>query len=594
MPSMTQSDVLAGSPADRPVDQLTIALAQIDCIVGDIAGNAERIRTARAQARQLGADLVLFSELFLAGYTPEDLVLKPAFQEACRATLEELARETADGGPAALVGLPWNENGNLHNAYALLDKGRIEAVRFKVDLPNYGVFDEKRVFQPGPLPGPIVFRGVRIGVPICEDIWTDEIVECLAETGAEILLSPNGSPYWRGKHEERIGIAVARVTESGLPLLYLNQVGGQDELVFDGGSFALNADRSLAFQMPAFTEDVAISVWKRGPDGWRCSGGPRAIVPEGDEADYMACMVGLRGYVNKNRFPGVVMGLSGGIDSALCAALAVDALGPERVHCIMLPFRYTSNESLADAQGCAQALGVRYDILSIAPAVEGLEQVLSPLFAGRERDTTEENLQSRARGTLLMSVSNKFGPMLVTTGNKSEMSVGYATIYGDMNGGFNPIKDLYKMQVFRLCRLRNRWKPEGALGPAGAVMPDNIITKPPTAELRENQKDQDSLPPYDVLDDVLECLVEKEMRVSDIVAKGHDLETVKKVERLLYIAEYKRRQSAPGVKVTKKNFGRDRRYPIVNRFRDSGAPALAPDLTIAPKRPAGGAERFEE
>ena len=594
MPSMTQSDVLAGSSADRPVDQLTIALAQIDCIVGDIAGNAERIRTARAQARRLGADLVLFSELFLAGYTPEDLVLKPAFQEACRATLEELARETADGGPAALVGLPWSESGNLYNAYALLDKGRIESVRFKVDLPNYGVFDEKRVFQPGPLPGPIVFRGVRLGVPICEDIWTDEIVECLAETGAEILLSPNGSPYWRGKHEERVGIAVARVTESGLPLLYLNQIGGQDELVFDGGSFALNADRSLAFQMPAFKEDIAVSVWQRGPDGWRCAGGPRAIVPEGDEADYIACMVGLRDYVNKNRFPGVVMGLSGGIDSALCAALAVDALGPERVHCIMLPFRYTSNESLSDAQGCASALGVRYDILPIAPAVEGLEQVLQPLFAGRERDTTEENLQSRTRGTLLMSVSNKFGPMLVTTGNKSEMSVGYATIYGDMNGGFNPIKDLYKMQVFRLCTLRNRWKPEGALGPEGAVMPENIISKPPTAELRENQKDQDSLPPYDVLDDVLECLVEKEMRVSDIVAKGHDLETVKKVERLLYIAEYKRRQSAPGVKVTRKNFGRDRRYPIVNRFRDSGAPALSPDLAIAPKKPAGGAERFEE
>jgi NAD+ synthase len=591
---MTQSDVLADRSADRPLDQLVIALAQIDCIVGDLAGNAERIRVARARAKELGADLVLFSELFLAGYTPEDLVLKPAFQEACRATLEELARETADGGPAVLVGLPWRDNGNLHNAYALLDKGRIEAVRFKVDLPNYGVFDEKRVFQPGPLPGPIVFRGVRLGVPICEDIWTDEIVECLAETGAEILLSPNGSPYWRGKHEERVGIAVARVTESGLPLLYLNQVGGQDELVFDGGSFALNADRSLAFQMPAFKEDVAVSVWQRGSDGWRCTGGPRAVVPEGDEADYIACMVGLRDYVNKNRFPGIVMGLSGGIDSALCAALAVDALGAERVHCIMLPFRYTSNESLSDAQGCAQALGVRYDILPIAPAVEGLEQVLKPLFAGRERDTTEENLQSRARGTLLMSVSNKFGPMLVTTGNKSEMSVGYATIYGDMNGGFNPIKDLYKMQVFRLCTLRNSWKPEGGLGPAGAVMPENIISKPPTAELRENQKDQDSLPPYDVLDDVLECLVEKEMRVSDIVAKGHDLETVKKVERLLYIAEYKRRQSAPGVKVTKKNFGRDRRYPIVNRFRDSGAPALAPDLTIAPKKPAGGAERFEE
>ncbi|MDH7796199.1 NAD+ synthase [Beijerinckia sp. GAS462] len=592
MPDMSAK--ASSRPADRPTDRLAIALAQIDCIVGDVGGNADRVREARTKARAQGADLVLFSELYLAGYTPEDLVLKPAFQEACRATLEDLARETADGGPAVLIGLPWAENGGLYNAYALLDGGRIEAVRFKVDLPNYGVFDEKRVFTQGPMPGPIVFRGVRLGVPICEDIWGADIVECLVETGAEILLSPNGSPYWRGKQEERMGIAVARVTESGLPLLYLNQVGGQDELVFDGGSFALNADRSLAFQMPAFREDLTVSIWERGPKGWHCLPGERALVPEGDEADYTACVVGLRDYVNKNRFPGVVMGLSGGIDSAICAALAVDALGPERVHCIMLPYRFTSNESLSDAQGCASALGVRYDILPIAPAVEGLESVLKPLFQGKPRDTTEENLQSRARGTLLMSVSNKFGSMLVTTGNKSEMSVGYATIYGDMNGGFNPIKDLYKMQVFRLCHLRNRWKPEGAMGPDGEVIPNNIIVKPPTAELRENQKDQDSLPEYDVLDDVLECLVEKEMRVSDIVARGHDLETVKKVERLLYIAEYKRRQSAPGVKVTRKNFGRDRRYPIVNRFRDSGAPARAHDPSIAPRKPVGVSERFEE
>ena len=577
-----------------PLNRLVLALAQLDCVVGDIAGNAARVRDARARAAAFGADLVMFSELFLAGYPPEDLVLKPAFQESCRTALEGLARETADGGPAVLVGVPWVEAGLCHNAVALLDHGRVEAVRFKVDLPNYGVFDEKRVFASGPPPGPIAFRGVRLGVPICEDIWGEEVVECLAETGAEILLSPNGSPYWRGKQDERLQVALARVVESGLPLAYLNQVGGQDELVFDGGSFALNADRSLAAQLPVFEESVAKIVFERRGGAWACVEGPRETTLEGDEADYAACVTGLRDYVDKNGFPGVVMGLSGGVDSALCAALAADALGPERVHCVMLPYRFTSGESLTDADECARALGVRYDTMPIAPAVEGVEAALAPLFAGRARDITEENLQSRARGLLLMALSNKFGPMLVTTGNKSEMSVGYATIYGDMNGGFNPIKDLYKTQVFRLCELRNKWMPAWARGRAGVVIPTNIISKPPSAELRDNQKDQDSLPPYNALDDILECLVEKEMRLSDIFARGHDVETVKKVERLLYIAEYKRRQSAPGVKTTKKNFGRDRRYPIVNRFRDSGAPATAPDADIAPPKIAGGAERFEE
>ena len=566
----------------NPADRLIIALAQVDCIVGDVDGNAARVRAARATAQAGGADLVLFSELFLAGYPPEDLVLKPAFQEVCRAACEALARETADGGPAILVGLPWVEEGALYNAYALLDHGRIESVRFKVDLPNYGVFDEKRVFRAGPLPGPISFRGVRLGVPICEDIWGQDPVECIAETGGEILLVPNGSPYWRGKMEERLAVARARVRESGLPMLYLNQVGGQDELVFDGGSFGLNADGALAFQLPTFREAVALTTWERGPHGWACTAGPHETVEAGDEADYAACVMGLRDYVENNRFPGVVMGLSGGIDSAICAAMAVDALGAARVHCIMLPFRFTSNESLSDAAGCAEALGVRYDILPISAAVEGFETTLHPLFDGRPADITEENIQSRVRGSTLMSISNKFGPMVVTTGNKSEMSVGYATLYGDMNGGFNPIKDLYKMQVFRLCHLRNRWKPAGALGPDGVVIPENIIVKPPTAELRENQTDQDSLPPYDVLDAILEGLVEREMRVSDLVAMGQDEAVVRKIERLLYLAEYKRRQSAPGVKVTRKNFGRDRRYPIVNRFRDGGATARKPDAALAP------------
>jgi NAD+ synthase len=567
-----------------------IALAQLNPIVGDPGGNTELARRARAEAAAGDADLIVFPELFLSAYPPEDLVLKPAFQDACRRACDDLAADTADGGPAILIGLPWNEDGKLFNAVALLDEGRVQAVRFKVDLPNYGVFDEKRVFAPGPLPGPVTVRGLRVGVPICEDIWGADVVECLSETGAELLISPNGSPFRRGVRDERMGVAVPRVVESGLPLVYLNQVGGQDELVFDGASFVLNGDCALAAQLPAFREAVTITTWRRVGGGWSCTDAPLALIEEGDEADYAACVLGLRDYVEKCRFPGVVLGLSGGIDSAICAAMAVDALGPERVHCVMLPYRFTSQASLDDAFACARALGVRYDVVPISEAVEGLETALKPLFGDRPRDITEENLQSRARGTILMSISNKFGPMVVTTGNKSEMSVGYATLYGDMNGGFNPIKDLYKMEVYRLSALRNRWKPAGALGPDGVVIPENIITKAPTAELRENQTDQDSLPPYPVLDDILRCLVEDEMRLSDVIARGHDEAVVRKVERLLYLAEYKRRQSAPGVKVTRRNFGRDRRYPIVNRFRDGGEAPYVPPAN-GPKRQ--GAARLD-
>ena len=400
----------------------------------------------------------------------------------------------------------------------------IAALRFKVDLPNYGVFDEKRVFAPGPMPGPVNFRGVRLGLPICEDIWGEEVVECLAETGAELLLVPNGSPYWRQKGDVRLNIAVARVTEQGLPTIYVNQVGGQDELVFDGVSFGLHADCSLAFQLAAFKEadrhhPLAAARRRRGA----ATDGPQVAAVEAERADYSACVLGLRDYVNKNGFPGVVLGLSGGIDSALCAAMAVDALGSDRVRCMMMPYKFTAQESLDDAAACAKALGLRYQVLPIAAAVEGLEAALSPAFGGLPRDVTEENLQARARGTILMAISNKFNVMVVTTGNKSEMSVGYATLYGDMNGGFNPIKDLYKTEVFRLSRLRNSWKPEGAMGPDGAVIPENIITRPPTAELRENQKDEDSLPPYSVLDPILERLVEREEPISAIVAAGFDL-----------------------------------------------------------------------
>jgi len=563
-----------------PADHLVIAVAQLNPTVGDVAGNAARARQARAEAAAAGADLVMFPELFICGYPPEDLVLKPSFQAACRAAVEELARHTGDGGPAILMGTPWVEDGKLYNGYALLASGLVETIRFKVDLPNYGVFDEKRVFAPGPMPGPIVLKGVRIGIPICEDIWGSEVVECVSETGGEILLVPNGSPYWRDKNDVRLNAAVARIKESGLPLLYLNQVGGQDELVFDGASFALNADCSLAFQLPAFEEMVAITRWVRTGGGWRCVEGPMAVVETGERADYTACVIGLRDYVNKNGFPGVILGLSGGIDSALSAVMSVDALGAERVRCVMLPFRFTSPASLIDAAAIAKALSVSYQIISIESAVKSLEGTLEPLFAGAARDVTEENLQSRVRGTILMALSNKFGLMVVTTGNKSEMSTGYATLYGDMNGGFNPIKDLYKTEVYRLARLRNAWRPRGALAPEGPLIPDNVIAKAPTAELRENQKDEDTLPPYEVLDPILERLVEREEPIADIVAAGFPRDAVIRIERMLNLAEYKRRQAAPGVKVTLKNFGRDRRYPITNRFRDDGEPLPKPDRTL--------------
>ena len=553
----------------KPIEAaFRLALAQLDPVVGDLAGNVAKVERAYRDAAAQGADLIVFSELFITGYPPEDLVRKPAFARAARAAAEGLAPLTADGGPGILVGTVWPDGDRLYNAVVLLDSGKVEAVRFKVDLPNYGVFDEKRVFDAGPLPGPVFFRGLRIGVPICEDIWKEEVCECLAECGAELLISPNGSPFDWPKPLARMNVTVARVAETGLPLAYINQVGGQDELVFDGASFVLNPGAGLAVQLPAWEEAVTLTQWRKTEAGWRCREGIKVLVEEGDAAAYQACMLGLRDYVNKNGFGSVVLGLSGGVDSALVAALAADALGPARVQCVMLPYRYTSKDSLSDAALCAEALGVRYDIVPIAGPVEGFNAALAGVFSGRKPDITEENIQSRARGVMLMAISNKFGSMLVTTGNKSEMSVGYATIYGDMNGGFNPIKDLYKMEVYRLCRWRNAHVAKGGLGPTGVVIPENIITKAPTAELRENQKDQDSLPPYEVLDDILACLVEREMPLSDIVAKGHDPAIVKRIERLLYLAEYKRRQAAPGVKISARNFGRDRRYPVTNKFRE--------------------------
>jgi NAD+ synthase len=554
-------------------DVLRIAIAQLNPIVGDVAGNLAKAREARADAARHGADLVLYTELFIAGYPPEDLVLRPAFLSACERAVKDFAADTADGGPGVIIGTPLKRKSGTHNSIIFADGGKILAERHKLDLPNYGEFDEKRVFQAGPeIQGPVNFRGVRLGIPICEDIWGGDIAICetLSESGAEILLVPNGSPYYRDKVDIRHQVVIRQVIECGLPIIYANQLGGQDELVFDGASFAINADKTLAFQMSQFEEAVVVTKWRRSETGWICADGPMSKIPEKEEADYRACMLGLRDYVNKNGFKNVVLGLSGGIDSAICAALAVDALGEERVRAVMMPYRYTSKDSLKDAEDCARALGCHYDIVPIFEPVDGFSHALAQLFEGTAEGITEENLQSRARGTILMAISNKFGSMVVTTGNKSEMSVGYATLYGDMNGGFNPIKDLYKMQVYALSRWRNGHVPPGALGPSGEVIPKNIIDKAPSAELRENQTDQDSLPPYPVLDDILECLVEGEMGVDAIVERGHSRKTVHHIEHLLYVAEYKRRQAAPGVKITKKNFGRDRRYPITNRFRDRG------------------------
>jgi len=548
-------------------ERLQIAFAQLSQAMGDLRGNADAMLAARA--RQPEADLIVTCELSLIGYPPEDLVLKPSLVRAADAELQRMAEATADGGPAMLVGSVLLEDGKLYNAMALLDGGKIAAWTRKHELPNYGVFDEKRVFVPGPLPGPLAFRGVRLGVPICEDIWFPDVCECLVETGAEILLVPNGSPYELDKDDKRLSLAAMRVAETGLPLAYLNRVGGQDEIVFDGASFVMNADRRIAVQFPDWEERVTLTTWFRTAKGWVCEEGHKHRLDPYPEDIYHAMQIGLADYVNRNRFPGVVLGLSGGIDSALSAAVAVDALGADRVWCVMMPSRFTSQDSLEDAAECARMLGCRLDTIAITPAMEAFDAMLAPVFEGKARDITEENIQSRIRGVTLMALSNKFGHMLLTTGNKSEMSVGYATIYGDMAGGYSVLKDAYKTTVFALSRWRNANRPKLALGPNGPVMPERVITKPPTAELRENQKDQDSLPPYEILDPILHGLVEEELSVADIVARGFDRDTVIRIERLLYVAEYKRRQSPPGVKIGVRNFGRDRRYPITNAFRTS-------------------------
>lgn len=545
-----------------------LTLAQLNPTVGDVHGNMALIRRARQEAAAAGADVLVTPELVVSGYPPEDLIYRSSFLALCETEVAALAKETADGGPALIVGCPLRRDGKVYNAALVLDGGVVKASILKHHLPNYGVFDEARVFAPGPCPGPVEVRGLRLGILVCEDMWFSDVAETLAETGAEILVVPNGSPFELDKHDQRMNHAVARAQETGLPLVYVNQVGGQDELVFDGASFVIDADYQLRHAAPAWRDCITHTHWSRAADGrWTCH--PASIATQADRCEdiYQAMMLGLRDYVRKNGFPGVLLGLSGGIDSALAAAVAVDALGPEKVHCVMMPSPYTSAESLEDAAEVARLLGTRLDEITIGPAMGAFSQMLAPHFEGTQADITEENIQSRARGVTLMALSNKFGHMVMSTGNKSEMSVGYATLYGDMCGGYNPLKDIYKTVVFAVCRWRNDHRPAGALGPDGPVMPERVITKPPSAELRPDQKDEDSLPPYEVLDDILHRLIEEQQGCAEAAtAGGHDPAVVERIWRLLNRAEYKRRQAPPGVKIGLRSFGRDRRYPITNAY----------------------------
>lgn len=548
-------------------DRFRVTLAQLNPVVGDLQGNAAKARDAWEQGKAAGADLVALPEMFITGYNAQDLVMKPAFHRAAMAKVEQLAIECADG-PAIAIGGPWAEDGKLFNAYLILKGGKIASKALKHHLPNETVFDEVRIFDAGPLGGPYSVGNTRVGSPICEDGWHEDVAETLEESGAEFLLIPNGSPYFRDKMDVRLNHMVARVVETGLPLIYLNMVGGQDDQVFDGATFGLNPGGALAFRMPVFDAEIAHVDLERGDDGWQIVPAKIAPLPDAWEQDYRVMVQSLRDYMGKTGFKKVLLGLSGGVDSALVAAIAVDALGAEHVRCVMLPSEYTSQDSLDDAEVVAQALGVHYDYVPISESRAAVTNTLAPLFAGLEEGLTEENIQSRLRGLLLMAMSNKFGEMLLTTGNKSEVAVGYATIYGDMNGGYNPIKDLYKTRVFETCRWRNANHRDWMMGPEGEVIRPNVIDKPPSAELREDQKDSDSLPDYPELDAILDILVDHDGSIADCVAAGFDRDVAKRVEHLIYISEYKRFQSAPGARLTSRAFWLDRRYPIVNRWRD--------------------------
>ena len=547
-------------------DHIRFMLAQLNPTLGDMVGNLEKARTALSTARAENCDMLVLPEMFLVGYQAQDMVRKPAFTDDALAKLSEFAKEV--DGITVGIGLPIREGEQVFNGYAILADGKVQTIIRKHHLPNYKVFDEERLFERGDIHGPYTVSGVRIGSPICEDAWFTDVCETLAESGAEMLIVPNGSPYYRGKFDKRLSHMVSRVVENNLPMVYLNLVGGQDDQVFDGGSFVLNQGGALAVQMPIFEEAMQVVDFRRGAEGWVADEGPKRSFPDAWEQDYHVMVLALRDYMRKTGFKKVLLGLSGGIDSAIVATIAVDALGAENVRCVMLPSEYTSDVSHSDAQALINKLGCRYDVVPIAEARGAITNTLAPLFDGLDADVTEENIQSRIRGLLLMAMSNKFGEMLLTTGNKSEVAVGYATIYGDMAGGYNPIKDMYKVRVFETCRWRNENHRDWMMGPDGLVIPENIISKPPTAELREDQKDSDSLPEYEVLDGILDMLMDQEASVADCVAAGYDRDTVKRVENLLYISEYKRFQSAPGARLSLRAFWLDRRYPIVNRWRD--------------------------
>ena len=549
-------------------DHFRLTLAQLNPTVGDFKGNVAQALDAWREAKAADAHMIALPEMFVTGYQVQDIVMKPAFTHDAMAHVDALAEQIKDG-PAMGIGHPLFIDDKLYNAYSILENGKVKARILKHMLPNEAVFDEKRLYESGPLQGPYAIDPLRIGSPICEDAWHVEVSETLEETGAEILIVPNGSPYYRGKQDIRMGHMVSRVVETGLPLVYLNMVGGQDDQVFDGGSFVLNKGGALAVQLPAFDTQITHVDFDRTDDGWVARMGVRETMPDDYEQDYRVMVEALRDYMGKTGFKKVLLGLSGGIDSAIVATIASDALGAENVRCVMLPSEYTSDESLEDAGEAARLLGCRLDTVSIGGPRAAVTEALAPLMEGTEPDVTEENIQSRLRGVMLMALSNKHGEMLLTTGNKSEVAVGYATIYGDMSGGYNPIKDLYKMRVFETCRWRNANHRSWMMGPEGRVIPERIIDKPPTAELRPDQKDSDSLPPYHILDDLLERLVDKEQSVAECVAAGHDRATVKKIEHLIYISEYKRFQSAPGARLTNRAFWLDRRYPIVNRWRDN-------------------------
>lgn len=550
-------------------DKFRITLAQLNPTVGALSQNAAKARAAWDKGKTAGADMVALPEMFISGYQTQDLVMKPAFYRDCMAHVEQLARDCTDG-PTLAVGAPYFDGTHLFNAYYILNGGKIVHRVLKHNLPNETVFDEVRLYQSADLGGPYSVNAVRIGSPICEDAWHPEVAETLAETGAEILLVPNGSPYYRNKFDVRLNHMVSRVVETDLPLIYLNMVGGQDDQVFDGGSFVLNPGGEMAVKLPTFDEAITHVDFIRTSDGWIAEAGDFTPHPDEWEQDYRTMVESLRDYMGKTGFTKVLLGLSGGIDSAIVATIAADALGPENVRCVMLPSEYTSQSSLDDAKDIAARLGCPYDFVPIKQGRDAISQTLAPLFTGLKEGLTEENIQSRLRGLLLMAMSNKFGEMLLTTGNKSEVAVGYATIYGDMAGGYNPVKDLYKTRVFEQCRWRNANHRPWMKAPAGEIIPPSIIDKPPSAELRADQKDEDSLPPYDILDGILTGLVDDEISVADLVADGFARDTVKKVEHLIYISEFKRFQSAPGPRLTKRAFWLDRRYPIVNRWRDEG------------------------